>query len=238
MWNGGIKMEKELHKQAIKRNFIFWSKLAEKYIVITVGMMLCYGIFLSYIGGKDSLWKSEMWQIMYIYQIILIIVSAIITPASYGTTYIPLLMSFGSKRREAVWGLQWMNWLVLIEMEAILILFAYLSSIKLEQFIVIIFVALFGGIIGIALGQIIMVCGFRFGMKGLILATVVIVLLAVIGGNFILFYVNFGIRFDINLMERKDWIWKAIGLSGLAIALYIGSNVVLLRIIQKYEVRR
>ena len=83
-----------------------------------------------------------------------------------------------------------------------------------------------------------MVCGFRFGMKGLILATVVIVLLAVIGGNFILFYVNFGIRFDINLMERKDWIWKAIGLSGLAIALYIGSNVVLLRIIQKYEVRR
>ena len=131
-----------------------------------------------------------------------------------------------------------MNWLVLIEMEAILILFAYLSSIKLEQFIVIIFVALFGGIIGIALGQIIMVCGFRFGMKGLILATVVIVLLAVIGGNFILFYVNFGIRFDINLMERKDWIWKAIGLSGLAIALYIGSNVVLLRIIQKYEVRR
>lgn len=79
---------------------------------------------------------------------------------------------------------------------------------------------------------------FSFWNERTILATVVIVLLAVIGGNFILFYVNFGIRFDINLMERKDWIWKAIGLSGLAIALYIGSNVVLLRIIQKYEVRR
>lgn len=225
-------MEKELQKQMIRRNIIFWGRCAEKYIITTVAVMWCYAFVWSLLGGKYVfVGNGEIWSVLFIYHLMLMLISTLIAPMSYGIAYIPLVISFGSKRAEAVWGLQVLNWLVLGEMGAVLLLLAGLSSFASDQIVLLVGIILFGGMTGIALGQFATAAGFRFGMKGIV--CVILVLLGfsiLIGGMTIVFLFRDGKIFI-------ESYWMVIG-AGVAVMLYIGSIVLLLRVIRNYEVRR
>lgn len=224
-------MEEELRKQMIQRNFVFWGKLAEKYIMIVLGIILCYVFFFSYIGRSDLLFSRDIWSVLFTYQMVLMLISALIAPMSYGMAYIPLVISFGSKRTEAVWGLQFMNWLILVEMGALLLLFAGLSSVTAEQIAMVAGIALVGGIAGVTLGQFATAAGFHFGMKGIwVTIVIIVVLLVVVSATTVLFV----LREDNFIIEG---FWIAIG-AAVTVVLYAGSLFLLLRVVRNYEVRR
>lgn len=223
-------MEKELQKQMVRRNLVFWGKVAEKYVITTVGIIVGYMLFFGWIEGKNIFMTNEIWSTFFIYQLMLVLISSLVAPGSYGMIYIPLVISFGSKRNEAVWGFQLMNWLIIGEMGALLILFACLSSMNSEQLLLIAILVLGGGIVGIALGQFAVALGFRFGRKGLLTAVLVFaILLTVVGVIITLFVVR---RNEIAI--EWYWVWMEIG---LAVVLYLGSLFVLLQMVQNYEVR-
>ena len=221
-------MEKELLKQQIRRNFIFWGKLAEKYVMGVMGIVIGYVLGFSYLGGKKIFEGGEIWLVFFIYQIMLLLSSSLIVPMSYGVTYISLAISFGSKREEAVWGFQWMNWLVIGEMGILLALFAGFSSISLTPLIV--WFALFGGMFGLALGQLVTVVGFRYGIKAVWVVMVMIMALVVLAGGIIFIYVVRHGNFFINR-------YQMIAGAAAVVVLYLGSVILLLRVVHTYEVR-
>ncbi len=221
-------MEQKVQKQVLKRNILFWGSLAEKYIGVTFLIIWFYVIFFSYIGGKKIFGTEEMWEIWFTYQVMLLLVSTVVVPMSYGMVYIPLVMSFGSRRDETVWGFQIVNWLVLGEMGGLLVLFACFSSLVSKQGVCLI---LLGGVIGMALGQFSTALGLRFGMKGVWFVTMLIMVLIVTGGGVLgLIIARMG---EIVIQQR--WLWIA---AGAAVVLYIGSIFTLRQIVRNYEVRR
>lgn len=224
-------MEKELQKQRIKRNLIFWGKLAEKYVLVAMAMIVGYVFFFSYLGGGSYFKTNEIWSILFVYQMMLILISALMAPFSYGIYYIPLVMSFGSKRDETVWGLQLMNWLVLGEMGAFLLLFAGLSSRFGEWLDVVVWIAWICGTFGLALGQFVTAFGLRFGMKGIkIIGVIAVLLFTVMGGFLLIFIANNGVFFI-----KTHWLAAGAVIGGIC---YAGSVYLLLQVVRTYEVRR
>lgn len=225
-------MEKELRKQVLQRNLIFWGRLAEKCVITVTGIILCYTFLVYCLEGNDLYVFSnqEIWTFLLSYQIMVLLIITLLVPISFGMCYIPIVISFGSRRKEAVWGLQLMNWLVMGESEAILLLYASLSSIGSGRMGIITGLILIVGVVGIALGQFITVAWFRFGMKVfwfvLLLCTVLFTIIGNVATIFIIrdaFYVK---------------SWYLVAGVGMAVSLYAISMLLLLRIICNYEVRR
>ena len=222
-------MKKELLKQQIRRNFIFWGKLAEKYVGCVMGMVVGYVFIFSCLGRGEIFGNGEIWSVFFVYQILLFLSSSLIIPMSYGITYISLAVSFGSKREEAVWGFQWMNWLVLGQLGGLLLLFAKFSS-TIAVTPLIVWFTLFGGMFGFALGQIITVLGFRYGMKIVWIALAALMALIVLLGGIVFAFI---VQNGIFLINRY---WMTAG-AAAAVILYLGSIILLLRVVRIYEIR-
>lgn len=219
-------MEKELRKQTLKRNIIFWGRNAEKYVFMMISIAFLYAIFLSYMNDVG------IWDLLFSYQFMLTQISSFVVSISYGMAYIPLVISFGSKRKEAVWGFQLMNWLVVVQMEAFLLLFAALSSEFSEQIALLISIAPIGMIIGISLGQFVAAVGLKFGMKGMLWITIVVVVISI--------FTIAITTFIFLLRQEKNQFSEYLLVAGAMLAgiLYIASSYVMLRTICNYEVHR
>lgn len=223
-------MKRELQKQMLKRNIIFWGKIAEKHVFMMTVIVFLYGIFFFCLNGNWGKFDG-IWDTLFIYQFMMAQVNSFVIAISYGVSYIPLVISFGSKRKEAVWGSQLMNWLVIVQMEALLLLFAGLSSKFSERFTLFAILAPIGMIIGVSLGQFAAAIGLKFGMKGMwivmVVAIVWVFIMAVAG---ILFLAE-----DVRSLFLE--YLPAVG-GVLAGMLYIESTFVMLRTIRNYEMHR
>lgn len=219
-------MEKELQKQRIKRNIVFWGTITEKYIFMMLVIILLYSIFYSYIGGE-----REFFDVFFTYQIIVALVSSLVAPMSYGVTYIPLVMSFGSKRKETVWGVQFMNWLIVVQMEVLLILSAGLSSAVSGRTVLVAEIALIVMTTGVALGQIAAAMGLKFGMKG---SWIVVIVISVLAFAAIMFFAESA--FHNGKLLFSEYLLPASAIT--AGFLYAGSVFVLMRVLRSYEVHR
>ena len=89
----------EQSKMIIKRNLLFWGKYGIQMTAILIGFVLLYGLFFSMGESADS----GFWQSTNFFAVLIGIMFNYIGPISYGGAYIPMVLSFGSGRKEAAW---------------------------------------------------------------------------------------------------------------------------------------
>ena len=87
----------------IKRNVLFWGKSGLQLTGMMLIFMVVYGFLFNM--GSGSIF-GDFWKTAYFYGGIISVLFALIGPVSYVGAYLPLTLSFGSGRREVVFGAQ------------------------------------------------------------------------------------------------------------------------------------
>ena len=87
----------------IKRNVLFWGKSGLQLTGIMLIFMVVYGFLFNM--GSSSIF-GDFWKTAYFYGGIISVLFALIGSISYVGAYLPMALSFGSGRREAVFGAQ------------------------------------------------------------------------------------------------------------------------------------
>ena len=87
----------------IKRNVRFWGKSGLQLTGIMLIFMVVYGFLFNM--GSGSIF-CEFWKKPYFYAGIINVLFELIGPVAYVGAYLPMALSFGSGRREAVFGAQ------------------------------------------------------------------------------------------------------------------------------------
>ena len=215
----------------IKRNVLFWGKSGLQLTGIMLIFMVVYGFLFNM--GSSSIF-GDFWKTAYFYGGIISVLFALIGPISYVGAYLPLVLSFGSGRREAVFGTQIFCIAYGVSSYVIMVLAGIMSSGKLDGKLDVLIAVLF--IFMTAVGQLVSVAQMYFGMKGMILGIVMVVLCMV--GGFVT-----GIGFIDQIMEWINgihtnvlWILLAIG-AMISVLLYAVSVTVLFREMRYYEVK-
>lgn len=215
----------------IKRNVLFWGKSGLQLTGIMLIFMVVYGFLFNM--GSSSIF-GDFWKTAYFYGGIISVLFALIGPISYVGAYLPLVLSFGSGRREAVFGTQIFCIAYGVSSYIIMVLAGIMSSGKLDGKLDVLIAVLF--IFMTAVGQLVSVAQMHFGMKGMILGIVMVVLCMV--GGFVT-----GIGFIDQIMEWINgihtnvlWILLAIG-AMISVLLYAVSVTVLFREMRYYEVK-
>ena len=215
----------------IKRNVLFWGKSGLQLTGIMLIFMVVYGFLFNM--GSSSIF-GDFWKTAYFYGGIISVLFALIGSISYVGAYLPMALSFGSGRREAVFGSQIFCIAYGVSSYIIMVLAGIMSSGKLDGKLDVLIAVLF--IFMTAVGQLVSVAQMHFGIKGMIIG-IVIVVLCMVGG----FVTGIGfideIMVWINGMQTNVvWILLAIGAIA-SIALYAVSVTVLFREMRYYEVK-
>lgn len=215
----------------IKRNVRFWGKSGLQLTGMMLIFMVVYGFLFNM--GSSSIF-GDFWKTAYFYGGIISVLFALIGPISYVGAYLPLVLSFGSGRREAVFGTQIFCIAYGVSSYIIMVLAGIMSSGKLDGKLDVLIAVMF--IFMTAVGQLVSVAQMHFGMKGMILGIVMVVLCMV--GGFVT-----GIGFIDQIMEWINgihtnvlWILLAIG-AMISVLLYAVSVTVLFREMRYYEVK-
>ena len=203
----------------IKRNVLFWGKSGLQLTGIMLIFMVVYGFLFNM--GSSSIF-GDFWKTAYFYGGIISVLFAL------------MALSFGSGRREAVFGAQIFCIAYGVSSYIIMVLAGIMSSGKLDGKLDVLIAVLF--IFMTAVGQLVSVAQMHFGIKGMIIG-IVIVVLCMVGG----FVTGIGfideIMVWINGMQTNVvWILLAIGAIA-SIALYAVSVTVLFREMRYYEVK-
>lgn len=168
-------MKEMLEKYRIKRNVLFWGKQALQMIKLLLLFTIGYGILFN-IGNLNL---HKICGTAYFYGMIIGIMFAFVEAISYFSVYMPLVISFGSTRREAVWGAQLMNLIYSSLAYGIILLLGLLSTGKTIAWINISVAGAFLLMTGI--GQFCSAAQIKFGQKGLITGIATAVLVTVVG---------------------------------------------------------
>ena len=213
----------------VKRNILFWGKYGVQLVGIMLGFTILYG-FLFNMGGDIG----KFWETAHFYGLIIGILFAYIGAPSYSGAYIPMVISFGSGRKEALWGAQLRNAAYIVTAYVIVLFTEYMSSGSLSATKDIL--VLEGMVLFSAVGQFCMAAQLYFGRKGMIVSVVFIaVVLAV--GTF------------VGLMQIEDFAnaWSAASQNSIGIILAAGALVVALlygisilvafRVMNRYEIK-
>ena len=228
MRNGGVDMAES---RIIKRNVLFWGKSGLQLTGIMLIFMVVYGFLFNM--GSSSIF-GDFWKTAYFYGGIISVLFALIGSISYVGAYLPMALSFGSGRREAVFGAQIFCIAYGVSSYIIMVLAGIMSSGKLDGKLDVLIAVLF--IFMTAVGQLVSVAQMHFGIKGMIIG-IVIVVLCMVGG----FVTGIGfideIMVWINGMQTNV-VWTLLAIGAIAsIALYAVSVTVLFREMRYYEVK-
>lgn len=226
-------MEQSLKKQTIKRNILFWGRNAEVMFGMLLLFVAVYSIIFSSMSGDST---DSVWDTACQYMAMCGVLFAYLIPISYDAVYIPLAISFGSKRREAVWGSQLMTLLFIVQIFIIYFLCQQMGNGFYSNEIV---VAVFteSMIVAAAFGQIAAAANIKFGTKGMWVTIIVTILFVAV-----ICFCGIGATGWLDsLFENTKWqpgtLFLTVG--GIAgVVLYIISLIVMLLTIKKYEVRR
>lgn len=110
-------------KKAIwKRNFLFWGKYALQMVEILIGFTVGYGILFSLTDD------GAFFSTGFFYAALIGMMFAWMEPFAYTGAYLPLVLSFGSGRREAVLGAQIQHFLTDVLMYLVILAASVLSG--------------------------------------------------------------------------------------------------------------
>ena len=215
----------------IKRNVLFWGKSGLQLTYTMLIFMVVYGFLFNM--GSSSIF-GDFWKTAYFYGGIISVLFALIGPISYVGAYLPLVLSFGSGRRETVFGTQIYCAVYVVSAYIILIFTGFMSSEKFDGKLNVLIAVLF--VFMTAIGQLLLVAQMHFGIKGMVLG-IVLVALCMVGG----FVAGFGFIGQImawinGIHTNVLWILLAIG-AMISVLLYAVSVMVLFCEIRHYEVK-
>ncbi len=215
----------------IKRNVRFWGKSGLQLTGMMLIFMVVYG-FLFNMGSSRVF--GDFWKTAYFYGGIISVLFAMIGPVSYVGSYLPLTLSFGSGRREAVFGAQIFCIAYGVSSYIIMVLAGIMSSGKLDGKLDVLIAVLF--IFMTAVGQLVSVAQMHFGIKGMIIG-IVIVVLCMVGG----FVTGIGFIDEIMVWINRiqtNVVWTLLAIAAIvSIALYAVSVMALFREMRHYEVK-
>lgn len=211
----------------IKRNVLFWGKSGLQLTGMMLIFMVVYGFLFNM--GSGSIF-GDFWKTAYFYGGIISVLFALIGPVSYVGAYLPLTLSFGSGRREVVFGAQIFCIAYGVSSYIIMVLAGIMSSGKLDGKLDVLIAVLF--IFMTAVGQLVSVAQMHFGIKGMIIGIVFVVLCMVGGIGFIDQIMEWINGIHTNVL----WILLAIG-AMISVLLYAVSVMALFREMRHYEVK-
>lgn len=226
-------MERSFKKQVIWRNIRFWGRNTEHMFLVMVVMVAAYSIFFK-IGGSSG----DKQDAGLFYMIMMGTLCAYLLPANSGKGYLPLVISFGSKRREAVWGMQVMNLLFTVQYLLMIVLYKVLQNVlngeNFQNLGMLIGVYAEAAIFAIALGQFAAAAGQKFEKKGVwVSAAGTVIIISISTGTGMMTADSFMAEY----FQIKERLGNLIFLGGgAAIVLYLVSLLVLFRVVKKYEV--
>ena len=215
----------------IKRNVRFWGKSGLQLTGMMLIFMVVYGFLFNM--GSSSIF-GDFWKTAYFYGGIISVLFALIGPVAYVGAYLPLVLSFGSGRREAVFGTQIFCIAYGVSSYIIMVLAGIMSSGKLDGKLDVLIAVLF--IFMTAVGQLVSVAQMHFGIKGMIIG-IVFVVLCMVGG------IVAGIGFIDQIMAwinriQTNVVWTLLAIAAIvSIALYAVSVMALFREMRHYEVK-
>ena len=218
-------------KRILKRNIRFWGKAGLQLTSFMLIFMVVYG-FLFY-EGTTSVFES-FWKTAYFYGGIISVLFALIGPICYVGSYLPMVLSFGSGRKEAAYGAQIFSVVYVLSAYIIMIFTGYMCSGKVNGMLDVLIAELF--VLMTALGQLISVAQMHYGMKSVIMG-VLIVAFSFIGG------IAAGIGFFDTIPSRINGlgtgiIWTFLGIGAVVVAAVYGvSLLVLFREMKRYAVK-
>ena len=221
-------MRQTWNKAIWKRNVLFWGKYALQMVEILIGFTVGYGILFS-IGGSGKFFSSG-----FFYAVLIGMIFAWMEPFAYTGAYLPLVLSFGSGRREAVFGAQIQHFLSDVMMYLVILLASVLSGHPQGALVN---TAIAVGLLFLTgMGQFMLILQIRFGMKGIIIGVIVVMIGLVIG-------IAAGIGFFDQIVAwvqgiKSASLWVATGAwAVISLILYLISVRVLLGIVRTYEVK-
>ena len=217
-------MEGLTWKKKIWRNLCCWGGTAEKLVLCQIFATVIYTVIFS--GSFQLNWDSAIG-----YATMLGVIFSFMIPVSIGAQRLSVVISLGSGRKEAVFGMQLMNLLMVTQMAAVGVLCMLgeggLKSFRWQMAAFYFFLLLFAG----ALGQVMAVVYMYVGMKGIVIFLIALAGVAIFALCSIFW---FG---DMELI-REFIMKKATLLGGIAaILLYALSVFLLYRRTKTYEVR-
>lgn len=228
-------MEQSIKKQVIQRNVRFWGKQAVQMFLMMVAMIALYSIFFASTSGRQNVWSSVLY-----YMVIMGLMFAFMLPATTGGQFFSMIVSMGGKRRETVWGIQFMNLVFALQYMVVVTLGRGMEQGMSTGFFRQngLFLGMFGEavVFSQALGQFAAAANLKFGKKGIWTVVIGILVIMTIGVGVGLSSLEFfGTRFET---IRGNWNTVICSVGGIAaVLLYMLGAMVLFRVAQKYEVR-
>lgn len=244
-------MEKSMKKQSISRNVRFWGGYMEKNFLLILGMSGVYALFLPYLIGEDMR-GMQLFVMRVSYAVMIEGIMVFVLPIVYPTYSLPLALSFGSGRREAVVGMQ-LSHLLMIGQNLLIVgiiewMAGKIAAVSCQEFSAYAgmgFAAAAGILLAIAsIGQFGTALILRFGAKGMAIYIIVFVLLIFGGALAVGFSVGSGqiddaeilsILLDAHVLQMVKRIISV--LLAADVAAYIVGFLVLKRTVMRYEVR-
>lgn len=244
-------MEKSMKKQIISRNVRFWGGYMEKNFLLIIGISVVYALFLPFLISEDMR-GMQLFMMRASYVVMIEGILVFVLPVVYPTYNLPLALSFGSGRREAVAGMQLSNLLAIGQnllivgiIELIAGKIAVVSGQEFSAYAGVVFAAAAGILLAIAaIGQFGTALILRFGGKGMAIYIIAFVLLVCGGALAVGFSVGSGQIDDAEILSMLldahvlQVVKRIVGvLLAVDVVAYIVGFLVLKRTVMRYEVR-
>lgn len=244
-------MEKSMKKHIISRNARFWVGYMEENFLIVIGIGVVYALFVSFLISEDMS-GVELFALRASYVVMMEGILVFVQPLAYPTCNLPLVLSFGSGRTEAVVGMQvsnlltvGQNLLIVVAAERIARGMEAGAGMELLAHPGLVFAAAAGILLAVAaIGQFGTALILKYGGKGMAVYIIVFVLAVFAGVLGVVFLVGsrqvddaelISVLTDTHVLQR---IKGAVGvLLTVDAALYAAGFLVLKRTVMQYEVR-
>lgn len=244
-------MEKSMKKYIISRNVRFWGGYMEENFLLVIGIGVVYALFMSFLISEDMS-GVELFALRASYVVMMEGILVFVQPLAYPTCNLPLVLSFGSGRTEAVVGMQvsnlltvGQNLLIVVAAERIARGMEAGAGMELLAHPGLVFAAAAGILLAVAaIGQFGTALILKYGGKGMAVYIIVFVLAVFAGVLGVVFLVGsrqvddaelISVLTDTHVLQR---IKGAVGvLLTVDAAVYAAGFLVLKKAVMQYEVR-
>lgn len=185
------KNETSLLAQSVKRNIRFWGGQAENIFMIFMVAVVFYGLVMGSTSNiEDHSTFDDLLKSVELYAMIFSGIAPFVVFTLYAVPKMSMIISFGARRSETFFGLQFMLWLLIFQMfGAVCICDLFLKNstglIKLYSVVL---------LLCIAAGQLAGCIALKFGNKGVVISVILMVVGFVITGLLLVVSEIFGLQ--------------------------------------------
>lgn len=244
-------MEKSLKKNIISRNVRFWGGYMEENFLLVIGIGVVCSLLMTFQIGEDMS-GMEFFALRASYVVMMGGILVFAQPLAYPMCNLPLALSFGSGRMEAVVGVQISN-LLAVGQDLLIVVAAERiargmeagAGMELLAHPGVVFAAAAGILLAVAaIGQFGTALILKYGGKGMAVYIIVFVL-AVFAGELAVVFLAGSRQVDdaefISVLTDTHVLQRIKGAVGVLLtvdaALYAAGFLVLKRTVMQYEVR-